>query len=118
MQMFQRCLVDMFDSLDMDVVFMETVMDLRRHPHSVIHCVPVSRDEGAMMPMYFKKGIQECDTQWAQNQRLIDTRKKDVRRSVSLVLVRSGATLHLLVAAKFTCASVPHRFRRGFPTST
>lgn len=95
-QMFQRCLVDMFDSLDMDVVFMETVMDLRRHPHSVIHCVPVSRDEGAMMPMYFKKGIQECDTQWAQNQRLIDTRKKDVRRSVSLVLVRSGATFLLL----------------------
>lgn len=52
--MFQRCLVDMFAEQDMDVIFMESVTSLQRHPHAVMHCVPLSRDNGAMAPMFFK----------------------------------------------------------------
>lgn len=32
--------------------------------------------------MYFKKAIQESETEWSQNKKLIDTRKKDIRHSV------------------------------------
>lgn len=56
LRMFQRCLVDMFAEQDKDVVFLESVMGLSRHPHSAIHCVPLSRDDGAMAPMFFKVG--------------------------------------------------------------
>jgi diadenosine tetraphosphate (Ap4A) HIT family hydrolase len=57
LRMFQRCLVDMFAEQDKDVVFLESVMGLSRHPHSAIHCVPLSRDDGAMAPMFFKVGV-------------------------------------------------------------
>ena len=56
LKMFQRCLVDMFAEQDRDVVFLESVQGLSRHPHSAIHCVPLKRDDGAMAPMFFKVG--------------------------------------------------------------
>ena len=142
----------MFAARDSDVVFLETVMDTKRGRHTLVHVVPLSKDDGAMAPMYFKvrscccpkpglcsrarvcvcvrgccallvpspttadththththtlslslvrslslvvlcfpfeqKAISESDTQWSQNKKLIDTRKKGIRRSV-----RSKAT--------------------------
>ena len=44
----------MFSSKDMDVVFFETALNLRRFPHMVIECIPLSKDEGALAPIYFK----------------------------------------------------------------
>eukprot|EP00051_Salpingoeca_urceolata_P018733 m.265895 g.265895 ORF g.265895 m.265895 type:complete len:811 (-) comp19267_c0_seq1:1484-3916(-) len=81
-KMFQRCLVSMFASKDKDVVFLETVMNLRNQRHTVMHCVPLDKSEGELAPMYFKKGIQDCDQQWSDNVKLIDTRKKGFRSSI------------------------------------
>lgn len=54
MRMFQQCLVQMWQAQDMDVVFLETVMNLNRQHHTVIHAIPLDRDSGALAPMYFK----------------------------------------------------------------
>ena len=81
--MFQRCLVQMFESEKKDVVFIETVMTGKSLRHMVIDCIPLDGENAELAPMYFKKAIQECDTTWSQNKKLIDTREKGLRRSVS-----------------------------------
>lgn len=44
----------MFKDRDQDTVFMETSMNLRRHPHMYIECIPLDQESGMMAPMYFK----------------------------------------------------------------
>ena len=49
-----RSLQRMFADKSRGCVFMETVMMLRKQPHTVIECVPLDYDTEAMVPMYFK----------------------------------------------------------------
>ena len=35
-----------------------------------------------MLPAYFKKAILESDVEWAQNKKLVDTRKKKLRNCI------------------------------------
>ena len=51
LQRFQQCLVAMWKSEGKDVVFMETVMELRRHRHTVVHCIPLEGEEAELAPM-------------------------------------------------------------------
>lgn len=44
----------MWQAEDKDIIFMETVMDLAKQHHTVVHCIPLDRDSGALVPMYFK----------------------------------------------------------------
>ena len=49
----------------------------------VIECVPLPREMGDMAPMYFQKGINECESEWSHNQKLVKlSKEKDIRRSV------------------------------------
>ncbi len=80
-------------------------MAVHKQHHTVVHCVPLPRQEGEVAPMYFKvssgagwrpaarpdprpalarpqNAIAECDTQWSQHPKLIDTRAKGLRRCV------------------------------------
>lgn len=82
MKVFKENLVKMWKAEEKDVIFFESVLNLRKQYHTVVHCVPLTRDEGEFAPMIFKKAILECDTQWSQNKKLIDTREKGLRRSV------------------------------------
>merc|ERR1712117_646051 len=61
---------------------METTKNLHHHPHTCIECVPLPREMGDMAPIYFKKAIQEVGPEWAQNKKLVDLSKKDIRHSV------------------------------------
>lgn len=72
----------MFLAMDQDVVFMETCMGLRYHPHMYIECVPMEKETGDLAPIYFKKAIQESESEWSDNKKLVDLSKKDVRRSI------------------------------------
>lgn len=61
------------------VIFMETAMQLQdRRSHLLIDCVPVSAAVLAKAPLYFKKEIEEAESEWSQHhaKRLIDTRAK------------------------------------------
>ncbi|XP_076359633.1 CWF19-like protein 2 isoform X2 [Tachypleus tridentatus] len=80
--LFRKALTKMFKDLDKDVVFLETSMRLKHKPHMCIECVPISTEEGDTAPIYFKKAILECETEWAQNKKLVDLSKKDIRHSV------------------------------------
>ncbi|XP_041851108.1 CWF19-like protein 2 isoform X2 [Melanotaenia boesemani] len=82
MQLFRRTLVRMFESQELDCVFMETCMNPRRRQHMVLECIPLPKELGDMAPIYFKKAIMECDEEWAMNKKIVDLSSKDVRRAV------------------------------------
>lgn len=53
-QLFRRTLVRMFQSQDLDCVFMELHINPRQRRHMVLECVPLPRELGDMAPIYFK----------------------------------------------------------------
>ena len=81
-QVFKKGLTRMFSDMDQDVVYVESYTDTKRKAHMIIECIPIPKEEGFMAPMYFKKAIMECDEEWAQNKKLVDTSKKGLRNSV------------------------------------
>ena len=46
----------------------------------VYEAVPVPDDEPS--EIYFKKAIQECESEWAMNKKVVSLKEKDIRRSV------------------------------------
>ena len=89
LQQFKQCLVKMWKAQNKDVIFMETVMSIKRNRQTALHCVALAPEDGGdIAPMVFKKAIMETDEQWGQsiregqNKRLIDTRVKGLRRSI------------------------------------
>ncbi len=85
-KIFQKGLTRMFSDHNMDVIFTECFSNPNRKSHMYIDCIPLPQEEGSQAPMYFKKAILESDSEWAQNKRLIDTRKKGVRNSLPIGL--------------------------------
>jgi len=81
-QMFQRVLTKMFLLDDADAIFFETAMNLRRFPHMAIECIPLPISSGETAPIYFKKALLECETEWAMNKKVIDLQGKDVRKAI------------------------------------
>lgn len=79
---FRKALTKMFTASDEDVIFFETAMYLNKFPHMSIHCVPLPREEGDLAPIYFKKAIDESETEWASNKKLVSLKGRDVRRAV------------------------------------
>lgn len=81
-RIFQKGLTQMFADRDMDVIFTEIYSHSKSKFHTYIECIPLPKDEGSLAPMYFKKAILESDEEWAQNVKLIDTRRKGVRSCI------------------------------------
>lgn len=81
-QVFRKGLTRMFEDMGKDTVFMETAVAFRHHPHTYLECIPVPKEIGDMAPMYFKKAILECESEWAQNRKLVDLSKKGLRNSI------------------------------------
>lgn len=81
-EVFKKGLTRMFSDMDQDVIYIESYTDTKRKAHMTIECIPIPKEEGFMAPMYFKKAIMECDEEWAQNKKLVDTSKKGLQHSV------------------------------------
>ncbi|XP_037082379.1 CWF19-like protein 2 [Pollicipes pollicipes] len=81
-QRFRAALVAMFATMEQDVVFFESAVKLRTYPHAVLQAVPVPRESGDLAPIYFKKALEESETEWSQNKKVVDLRGRDVRRAV------------------------------------
>ncbi|XP_042648113.1 CWF19-like protein 2 isoform X2 [Tyto alba] len=81
-QMFRNALVKMFEAKDLDCVFLETNMSMKKRYHMVYECIPLPKEVGHMAPIYFKKAIMESDEEWSMNKKLIDLSSKDIRKSV------------------------------------
>ncbi|XP_044255818.1 CWF19-like protein 2 homolog [Tribolium madens] len=78
----RKALTQMFNARNEDVIFFETAKNLDKYPHMYIECIPLEKEEGDMAPIYFKKAIDECEAEWAQNKKLVSLKGKDVRRAV------------------------------------
>ncbi|XP_072170792.1 CWF19-like protein 2 [Diadema setosum] len=81
-QIFRKGLTKMFEDHDMDAIFLETCMNPKKQRHMCIECIAVPRELGEMGPIYFKKAIMESESEWSQNKKLVDTRKKGIRSSI------------------------------------
>ncbi|NXP76224.1 C19L2 protein, partial [Ramphastos sulfuratus] len=79
---FRNALVKMFEAKDLDCVFLETNMSMKKRYHMVYECIPLPKEVGDMAPIYFKKAIMESDEEWSVNKKLIDLSSKDIRKSV------------------------------------
>jgi len=49
-----KCLMKMFAARDQGVIFLETVVDLRRQHHTAIECIPLPWDQYDDAPAYFR----------------------------------------------------------------
>jgi diadenosine tetraphosphate (Ap4A) HIT family hydrolase len=78
---FQKHLAKMFAKRGKRVIFLEQT-NLHGKRHCQVECVPLSEDEFAEAPMYFRKAILESDEEWAQNKRLVETNGRGIRKSV------------------------------------
>ncbi|XP_067322652.1 CWF19-like protein 2 [Anolis sagrei] len=81
-QAFRKTLVKMFEAQELDCVFLETNLSIKKRYHMVYECIPLPKEIGDMAPIYFKKAIMESDEEWSMNKKLIDLSSKDVRKSV------------------------------------
>ncbi|NXR16715.1 C19L2 protein, partial [Cinclus mexicanus] len=81
-RMFRNALVKMFEAKDLDCVFLETNMSMKKRYHMVYECIPLPKEVGDMAPIYFKKAIMESDEEWSMNKKLIDLSSKDIRKSI------------------------------------
>lgn len=81
-QDYRKALVKMFQSRGEDCVFFETAMSFKRHPHMVIECIPLPDDMGSMLPMYFQKAIQECESEWSDNKKLVKLKEKNIGKNI------------------------------------
>ena len=82
LKMVKSSLSKKFASKKLDTVFLESAQRLGQRRHIFIDCVPIPMEDGALLPAYFKKAIMDCDVEWAQNKKLVDTRKRSLRKSV------------------------------------
>ena len=66
MRNFKKCLVRMFSQEGKECCFIETAMNLgHAGRHAVVECIPVPADIAARAPMYFKKAIDEAESEWS-----------------------------------------------------
>lgn len=79
---FRKALTKMFSAKNEDVIFFETAKNLEKYPHMYIECIPLNKEEGDLAPIYFKKAIDECEAEWAQNKKLVSLKGKDVRKAI------------------------------------
>ncbi|XP_071056657.1 CWF19-like protein 2 homolog [Onthophagus taurus] len=79
---FRKSLTKMFLESDEDVIFFETAVFLHKFPHMIFECVPVPKEQGDLAPIYFKKAIDESETEWSVNKKLVSLANRDVRRAI------------------------------------
>ncbi|KAJ3044780.1 hypothetical protein HDV00_000655 [Rhizophlyctis rosea] len=79
---FQKCLIQMFSAENKGVIFMEQVINFKWQKHAVIECIPVPMEKWEDAPAYFKEAILSSEEEWSQHQKVIDTGKNGVRRSM------------------------------------
>ncbi|XP_018579736.1 CWF19-like protein 2 homolog [Anoplophora glabripennis] len=78
----RRDLVKLFHSKNEEIIFFETAISLNKFPHMFIECIPMPKEDGDMAPIYFKKAIDESETEWALNKKLVSLKGRDVRKAI------------------------------------
>ncbi|XP_043290104.1 CWF19-like protein 2 [Venturia canescens] len=82
LQNFKKALTKMFMKRNEFPVFFEMSVGQHRFPHMQLECIPLPDEVGSMAPIYFKKALLECETEWSTNKKVIDLSNKDVRQAI------------------------------------
>ncbi|KOC59276.1 CWF19-like protein 2 [Habropoda laboriosa] len=82
LKMFKRTLYKMFMDQNQYPVFYETYKSRYKFTHMKLDCIPLPKEVGELAPMYFKKALLECETEWSMNKKVIDLEHKDVRHAI------------------------------------
>ena len=67
---FKKCLVKMFVAQGKECCFIETAMHLNSPSnwhHAVVECIPLESSMMAKARMYFKKALDESESEWSQH---------------------------------------------------
>jgi hypothetical protein len=65
-----------------NVVFFQTVHNIKRNRHLVIHAVGIDSGVAQQAPIFFSQALQQCDGEWSTHQKVIDTSSKSLYGSV------------------------------------
>ncbi|KAK0168559.1 hypothetical protein PV327_002345 [Microctonus hyperodae] len=79
---FKKALTKMFMDNNECPVFFEIAMSQYRFPHMQLECIALPEDVGSMAPMYFKKALLECETEWSTNKKIVDLNHRNVRQVI------------------------------------
>ncbi|KAK2587296.1 hypothetical protein KPH14_003018 [Odynerus spinipes] len=82
MKIFKQILIKMFMDKKQTPIFFEIYKNRHRFPHMQLECVPLPDESADLAPMYFKKALLECETEWAINKKIVDLQNKDLRRAI------------------------------------
>ena len=75
MNLFRKSLVEMFKSMNLECIFIETFINEKNFEHMCIECIPLDKEASSLAPMYFKKAISEAESEWAQNKQIVYLKK-------------------------------------------
>lgn len=82
MKIFKQTLINMFMDSKRTPIFFEIYKNRHKFPHMKLECVPLPDESADLAPIYFKKALLECETEWAINKKIVDLRNKDLRRAI------------------------------------
>ncbi|CAK9804972.1 CWF19-like protein 2 [Anthophora quadrimaculata] len=82
LKMFKRALYKMFMDQNQYPVFYEIYKSRYKFSHMKLECVPLPKEIGELAPIYFKKALLECETEWSMNKKVINLEHKDIRQAV------------------------------------
>lgn len=79
---YKQALYNMFAEQNKYPVFYEIYKNRHKFVHMQLECVPLPKEIGELIPMYFKKALLECETEWSMNKKIIDLEHKDIKQAV------------------------------------
>ena len=82
----------MFSAHNLRPVFLETVVNLKRKPHTFIDCIPVDAEMASDLPIYYHKAINDSESEWSQHRKLI---KVAAERNISSGVPAGFAYFHV-----------------------
>lgn len=81
-KVFKQVLTKMFMDNKQTPIFFEIYKNRHKFPHMQLECVPLPDESADLAPMYFKKALLECETEWAINKKIVDLKNKDLHRAI------------------------------------
>lgn len=82
LKVYKRILYKIFSDQNQYPIFYEIYNNRHKFLHMQLQCVPLPKEVGELAPMYFKKALLECETEWSINKKVISLENKDVRRAI------------------------------------
>lgn len=99
---FKKCYLKMAAAQGRQAVFLEASMEFNKCPHCFIDCVALPASLDIDPQVYYRKALQECDVEWSQHKRVLDT------------TVEGSGGLRRAVPRNFPFIYVDFRLDQGF----